>query len=81
MLCLLLRTYWWAAWWPYSTWLLAMEKAMRQRTEGSRSPSQSQTDDTGQVRQQESIMANDAFMKPEIPESLRDLMKMSIEQA
>ena len=26
-------------------------------------------------------MANDAFMKPEIPESLRDLMKMSIEQA
>jgi phasin len=26
-------------------------------------------------------MANDAFMKPEIPESLRDLMKTSIEQA
>ena len=26
-------------------------------------------------------MANDAFMKPEIPEPLRELMKMSIEQA
>ena len=26
-------------------------------------------------------MANDAFMKPELPEPLRDLMKMSIEQA
>ncbi|MGH6865333.1 MAG: phasin family protein [Methyloceanibacter sp.] len=26
-------------------------------------------------------MANDAFMKPEIPDALRDLMKMSIEQA
>jgi len=26
-------------------------------------------------------MANDVFVKPEIPESMRDLMKMSIEQA
>ena len=26
-------------------------------------------------------MADDAFMKPEVPESLRDLMKMNIEQA
>jgi phasin len=26
-------------------------------------------------------MANDAFMKPEVPEQLRDVMKMSIEQA
>jgi phasin len=26
-------------------------------------------------------MANDTFMKPEMPESMRDLMKMSIEQA
>ena len=26
-------------------------------------------------------MANDAFMKPELPEPLRDLMRMSIEQA
>src|SRR5262249_50793841 len=26
------------------------------------------------------IMANDAFMKPEVPDSFRDLMKVSIEQ-
>ena len=26
-------------------------------------------------------MANDAFMKPEVPDSFRDLMKVSIEQA
>jgi len=26
-------------------------------------------------------MASDAFMKPEVPESIRDMMKMSIEQA
>jgi phasin len=26
-------------------------------------------------------MANDAFMKPEVPDSFRDLMKISIEQA
>ena len=25
-------------------------------------------------------MANDAFMKPEVPDSFRDLMKVSIEQ-
>jgi phasin len=81
MLNLLLRTYWWAAWWPYGTWLLAMEKAMSRGTAGFKPPSQPQTNDRGQVGQQESIMSNDAFMKPEIPESLRDLMRMSIEQA
>ena len=26
-------------------------------------------------------MANDAFMKPEVPDAFRDLMKVSIEQA
>jgi hypothetical protein len=26
-------------------------------------------------------MGSDAFMKPEVPESVRDMMKMSIEQA
>ena len=26
-------------------------------------------------------MADDPFMKPEVPEAIRDLMKMSIEQA
>jgi phasin len=34
-----------------------------------------------QLRGQESAMANDGFMKPEVPDSFRDLMKVSIEQA
>jgi hypothetical protein len=34
----------------------------------------------GQLRAQESNMANDAFMKPEVPDSFRELMKVSIEQ-
>jgi phasin len=34
----------------------------------------------GQLRGQESIMANDAFTKPEVPDAFRDLMKISIEQ-
>jgi phasin len=82
MLLLFLKSFRWAAWWPYSTWLLAVEKAM-QRAEGCKPPpaSRQQGLDSGQVRTQESSMANDALMKPEIPESLRDLMKMSIEQA
>ena len=81
MLCLFLKNFWWAAWWPYSTWTLAMEKAMRQATEGSKPQPQQSAHDSGQVLQQETTMANDAFTNPEIPESLRDLMKMSIEQA
>jgi len=81
MLCLFFKNFWWAAWWPYSTWQLAMEKAMRQATEGSKPQPQQSAHDSGHVRQQETTMANDAFTKPEIPESLRDLMKMSIEQA
>jgi phasin len=80
MLLLFLKSFWWAAWWPYSTWLLAMDKAM-QRNGAFEPPWQHQAHDTGQVRTEESSMANDAFMKPEIPESMRDLMKTSIEQA
>jgi phasin len=34
----------------------------------------------GQLRAQESNIANDAFMKPEVPDSFRELMKVSIEQ-
>src|SRR5688572_21765286 len=34
----------------------------------------------GQLRGQESTMANDAFTKPEVPDAFRDLMKISIEQ-
>ena len=82
MLLLLFKNFIWAAWWPYCTMLLAMEKAARQRGDDSKPPpSEPPPQDRGQVRQQESSMANDAFMKPEIPEALRGLMKMSIEQA
>jgi phasin len=80
MLLLFLKSFWWAAWWPYSTWLLAMDKAM-QRNGGFEPPRQHQAYNKGQVRTEESSMANDAFMKPEIPDSMRDLMKTSIEQA
>jgi phasin len=79
MLLLLLKGVWWAAWWPYSTWLLAFDKAMCQTSEGCEP--QHHTSEEGQVRIKESSMDNEAFMKPEIPESMRDLMKMSIEQA
>jgi hypothetical protein len=69
MLLLFLKSFWWAAWWPYSTWLLAVDKAM-QRNGGFEPPRQHQAYNTGQVRTEESSMANDAFMKPEIPESI-----------
>ena len=80
MLLLLLKGYWWAAWWPYSTWFLAVDKALCRMNQGCEPP-QYQTNDEGQVSIRESAMANDVFVKPEIPESMRDLMKMSIEQA
>jgi hypothetical protein len=79
MLLLLLKGYWWAAWWPYSTWFLAVDKALCRMNQGCEPP-QYQTNDEGQVSIRESAMANDVFVKPEIPESMRDLMKMSIEQ-
>src|SRR5262245_15898430 len=79
MLWLLLKDFWWAAWWPFSTWLLAVDKALCRMNEGCEQ--QRQTDKEGQVRIKESNMANETFMKPEIPEAMRDLMKMSIEQA
>jgi phasin len=88
MLLLLFRNFLWAAWWPYSTMLLALEKAAQQQAQSTKAtPSASppkaerSAQDRGPVREQESPMANDAFMNPEIPGALRELMKMSIEQA
>jgi len=78
MLLLLLKNFIWAAWWPYCTLLLSIDKAAQQRERLQPEPP---PQDRGQVPQQESSMANDALMKPEIPEALRELMKMSIEQA
>jgi hypothetical protein len=80
MLSLLIRNSLWLAWWPLSVWLLAIEKTA-QSGAAVRPSSSPHEDEKGQVGQQESGMANDAFMKPEVPESLRNLMKMSIEQA
>src|SRR3990170_6866145 len=77
MLSLLLRSFWWAALWPAGTWLPALAKGAN----GFKPTAQPEAYDRGQVREQERTMANDTFPKPEIPESLRDLMKMSIEQA
>jgi phasin len=85
MLLLLFKNFLWAAWWPYCTMLLAMEKAAQQAGHGAK-PSSTQRasappqEDRGLGRQQERVMASDAF-NTEIPEPLRELMKMSIEQA
>jgi phasin len=86
MLLLLFKNFLWAAWWPCCTMLLAMEKAAQQAGQGPKPPpspppvSEPPPQDRGQDRQQESVMASDAF-KPEFPEPLRELMKMSIAQA
>ena len=102
MLFLLFKNFMWAAWWPYYTMLLAMEKAAAQAAANRpKSPPQSpqappeppsrpapqprpetQIRDRGVVRDEKcSMAANDAFMTPEMPQALRELMKMSIEQA
>lgn len=80
MLLLMFRNMLWAAWWPYSTMLLALDKAAKQR-DCTSAPSQPQPGQQKEPPRPESSMANDAFMQPEIPQPLRDLMKMSIEQA
>jgi phasin len=80
MLLLLLKGYWWAAWWPYSTWLLAVDNAICRMNQGCEQP-QHQRSEEGQASIRESSTPNDAFVNPEIPESMRDLMKISIEQA
>jgi hypothetical protein len=86
MLLLPFKNFLWAAWWPYCTMLLAMEKAAQQMGDGAKAPpsapraSAAPPEDRGLGRQQERVMASDAF-KTEIPEPVRELMKMSIEQA
>jgi phasin len=86
MLLLLFKNFLWAAWWPYCTMLLAMEKAAQQAGQSSMRPPSApraaapSPQNRGPVGQQESVMASDAF-NPEIPEPLRELMKLSIDQA
>jgi hypothetical protein len=80
VLSLPLKSFWWAVWWPVGAWLLMGKKvaSRRQAVFGRR---QLKSGNRGQVRRQESIMTNDAFMKTEVPNSFRDLMKVNIEQA
>jgi phasin len=80
MLNLWIRTCLWAAWWPVSTWLLMLQKAAEKSRQDLRTPRQAGGSER-QARGKESEMANDAFMKPEVPEQLRDAVKTSIEQA
>jgi hypothetical protein len=64
-----------------SVWLLTLEKAAAKQRPAPPEPAPTaQAFDRGQVAQQERNMANE-FMKPELPDSVRDLMKLSIEQA
>jgi phasin len=81
MLLLLFRNMLWAAWWPYCTMLLAMEKTAQQERARQAKPQSSPPAGNDARRPQESRMASDAFPKPEIPEPLRDFVKLSIDQA
>jgi phasin len=126
MLELMLRSFFWAACWSTSTWLLAIEKAAKQ-AEDMRRAAQAPQAGTGAnpeakpeakpeaaaeaatdavmnaawqhplgesfaaamqaamgqtaTKPMEDDMANEGFPTMDVPESLRDLMKMGIEQA
>jgi phasin len=104
MLLLLLKNFMWAAWWPYYTMLLAMEKAAAQQAAAARAkstpqqpqaeaaprprpappppqprsrPDPLQTPFTANLRDEASSVA----MSAEVPQALRELMKLNIDQA
>lgn len=81
MLSLLLRNFVWAAYWPLSVWLLMLEKAAKQSSEGRKPATEPQGAKEQATGQEERSMPSDAFTNPELPESVRDLVKASIEQA
>jgi len=87
MLELLLRNMLWAAWWPYSTMLLALEKAAQQQQwetpqpKSEPTPTKQPTRGEEPVRRKETSMGSDAFAQPGVPEPLREIMKLSLEQA
>jgi hypothetical protein len=97
MLLLLFKNFMWAAWWPYCTMLLAMEKAAAQQAAArpkspppqaapapqprpapapQSRPEPAQTPSAAKLREEGSSAPN-----PELPQALRELMKMSIDQA
>lgn len=80
MLNLWVRTFWWAALWPAGTLLLMLQKAAQKTQEEARKDGPARQASSG-PRVKEASMANDGFMKPEVPEQVREVMKMSIEQA
>lgn len=82
MLLLFFKTFWWAAWWPYYTMLLALEKAASQAADRHRRRPEPQAP-AGETahRSESSMAANEAFMTPEVPQAVRELMKTSIEHA
>jgi phasin len=80
MLSLWFRNFWWAAWWPASTWLLALQKAASQMPTGFTPPWPADSN-RGHAEGPGNRGTNNAFVAPGLPQSLRDLMKTSIEQA
>jgi phasin len=57
------------------------QKIRKPKATGLRATAAEKGQSRASARTGESIMANDAFMKTEVPDSFRDLMKVSIEQA
>jgi hypothetical protein len=84
---MLFKNFMWAAWWPYYTALLTLEKVAAQQAAANRpkSPPEPPPIVRGATRHEPSresrMSADDALMKAEIPPALRELMKLSIEQA
>ena len=81
MLRFLGQVVWWAASWPLGMWLRALDTVTSEATKDSWPASGASDHNRPQAEQREAALSNDAIMNPEIPESLRNMMKMSIEQA
>jgi phasin len=81
MLRFLAKSFWWAASWPLGMGLLALDKFTSEGAKDLEIPLRTSGQGRRQAEQQEAAMSNDPITKPEIPEPLRGMMKMSIEQA
>jgi hypothetical protein len=96
MLLMLFKNFLWAAWWPYYTMLLAMEKAAAEQAAATRARSQQEKPqgapgpeprNTPPPRRDPARPAERkmpfpmAAVAPEISPALRELMKLSIDQA
>lgn len=79
MLELLFRNFVWASYWPLSVWLLMAEKSLKQ-AHAAEHQAEKREESREHRPQEERGMASDTFIKPEIPDSVRELVKISIEQ-